>query len=67
MIVIDMDMELASTEEERAALYESDGGANVGAILFGWFPSILVVTFVWVCSRAWRRLRRHFSKGKFSA
>jgi len=67
MIVIDMDMELASTEEERTAIYQSDGGANVGAILFGWIPSILVVTFVWVWTRAWRRLRRHFSKDELSA
>ena len=64
MIVLDIDMELAGTEEERTAIFESDGAGNVGALLFGWLPSLLVVTFVWACARAWHRLTRRFSKEK---
>jgi hypothetical protein len=64
LVVIDIDLELAGTEEERAAIYASDGAGNIGAMLFGWFPSLLVVTFVWAWVRVWRRLSGRCSKAE---
>lgn len=64
MIVLDMDMELAASAEERAAIYESDGAANLGVVLFGWIPGILVATSVWAWVRAWRWLRARVSRRK---
>ena len=53
LIVVEMDLLLASSQEARQAVYDGDGAKNAFALLFGWVPAILVSTVAWMMARAW--------------
>ena len=57
LAVTKIDLALASTQAEVDRVVYGDGGRHVGAVLFGWLPSVLLVLLCWAGIRGFRALR----------
>ena len=60
-IVVEMDLALAVSQEERQAIYNGDGAKNAVVLLFGWIPGIVVASCMWALARG-----RHWFQGRFA-
>jgi hypothetical protein len=45
------------TQADIDRVVNGDGGRHVGAVLFGWLPSVLLVLVCWAGIRGFRALR----------
>ena len=57
LAVTRIDLALASSQAEIDRVVMGDGGRHVGAVLFGWMPSILATVVCWAGIRGYRALR----------
>lgn len=53
MIVVPVDLALATTLEQRQQVYDGDGAKDVAAFYFGWIPGIIVSTLRWFAVRCY--------------
>jgi hypothetical protein len=51
LMITDIDMRLAKTQQEMQFICDHDGGHNVGVLLIGWFPPLFLVFVYWVVHR----------------
>jgi hypothetical protein len=54
LIVVPLDLSLATTPEQIQRIYDGDGAKNAFAAVFGWVPGVLLATIAWVWGRVWR-------------
>jgi hypothetical protein len=57
LAVTEIDLALASSQADIDRVVNGDGGRHVGAVLFGWLPSVLLVLLCWAGIRGFRALR----------
>lgn len=54
LIVVLVDLALATDQEQERAIYDGDGAKNAFVLLFGWLPGLVLASSSWACFRAWR-------------
>jgi len=48
LLITDIDLKLAKTEQEIQLVSSGDGAKHAAALLVGWFPPLLLVIVYWV-------------------
>jgi hypothetical protein len=58
MAVTKIDLAVASSQAEIDRVVMGDGARHLGALLFGWIPSLVLTLACWAAIRGWRAIRR---------
>ena len=66
LIVVPLDLSLATTPEQIQQVHDGDGAKNAFAAVLGWVPGVVLATIAWVSGRGWRFIAERISGRKGS-
>ena len=61
-VVVEMNLLLASTQEEVDAVLGGDGAKNLFALYYGWIPGLIITSAAWFVTRSYRWLKMRIVK-----